>query len=256
MATGNVFEDHGLPSIDAQKEFWARWNEKWRFRDGLDDFMQRQSHIAVAWAARVGLERASILDAGCGTGWLGDTLRPFGRVIGVDLSPTAIAEGSRRHTGVDLRCGDFLTMELPTQFDFVVSADSLAHVADQRAYITRVAGLMRPGGTLLLMSQNPPIWRRRSKWVPTEAGQIEVWPSLRDLRSYLRPSFTVLHVTSLVPGGDRGALWWVENRFVRQAVRQLVGASRWDALLERALLGRELVVVAQRNGSSHAASPS
>ena len=56
MATGNVFEDHGLPSIDAQKEFWARWNEKWRFRDGLDDFMQRQSHIAVAWAARVGLE--------------------------------------------------------------------------------------------------------------------------------------------------------------------------------------------------------
>jgi hypothetical protein len=46
-------------------------------------------------------------------------------------------------------------------------------------------------------------------------------------------------------GGDRGTLWWVENRWVRGGMGRLVGRQRWRSTLEALRIGRELVVVAR-----------
>jgi 2-polyprenyl-3-methyl-5-hydroxy-6-metoxy-1,4-benzoquinol methylase len=208
--------------------------------------MERQADTAIHWATKVGLSNANILDVGCGTGWLGNALSRFGRVTGIDLSPDAIAEGARRFPDVRLLAGDFLTTPLPGQFDFVVSADALAHVGDQAKFLHRVAELLRPGGIFLLMTVNPFVWRHRSSLAPLERGQIRQWVALPALRALLRSRFTVHAVTSIVPGGDRGALWWVEHRAVLGVMGRLIGRSRWERLLERVRLGRELVVVARR----------
>jgi 2-polyprenyl-3-methyl-5-hydroxy-6-metoxy-1,4-benzoquinol methylase len=233
-----------LPSLDDQRAFWDGWNREWR-AGGLDDFMAAQRDVAVGIASALPRQPAAILEAGCGTGWLSNELSSVGHVIGVDLSSEAIASGQERFPGIDLRCADFLTLGLDSGFDMVVSADAIAHVYDPAKYIDRIAGLLKPGGAFLLMTQNPFVWHRRSRYRSYGGGQIEQWPGLRRLRALLRPCFTIEKVTSIVPGGDRGLLFWVENRYVRGGMRQILG-DRWQHLLERLLIGRELVVVAKR----------
>lgn len=233
------------PPLDLQREFWNEWNRTYRSGD-LDEFMRRQRDAAIAAARRVALEDGRILDVGCGTGWLGNSLLPFGHVWGTDLSTDAIARGRRMHPDATLLCGDFITLDLPGLFDFVVCADALAHMRDQARCVDRIAELLRPGGTFVLMTQNPVVWRRRSRAKPLGHGQHQVWPSLAECRALLANNFAIDEITSLDPGGDRGMLWWVENRYVRGVMGRVLGHERWRNLLERMRLGRELVIVARR----------
>ncbi len=247
--TSKVFSDYESakpPPLEEQGRFWDDWNRGVRFREGYDEFMDRQREKAIEAARHAGLHQARILDAGCGTGWLGNALLPSGQVWGTDLSQAAIEEGRRRHPAVQLICGDFLQLELPSPFDFVVMADSLTNMYDQAGGVRRVAALLRQGGTYLLMTPNREIWRRRSGLKPRGQGQFMAWPSLQAYRELLQPQFTIDSISSIVPGGDSGLLWWVENRWVRGGMRRLIGRERWRNLLESLGLGREWVIVARR----------
>src|SRR3954471_12670846 len=145
------------PSVEQQQRFWDSWNSQWRFRDGYDPFMDAQREVALKVAARLP-RGARALDVGCGTGWLGNSIRDFAEVWGTDLSPGAIEDGKKRHPGIHLLCGDFMALDLPKPFDLIISADSLAHMYDQEACVERIADLLHSSGTFLLMTQNGPIW--------------------------------------------------------------------------------------------------
>ncbi len=242
----NAYERAKPPPLDEQRRFWDDWNRGWRFRDGYDEFMDRQRETAIEVARRAHLHDARILDAGCGTGWLGQALLPFGRVWGTDLSQAAIDEGRGRYSGVQLICGDFLQLELPGPLDFVVMAGSLTNMYDQPGAVRRVAELLREGGTYLLMTPNREIWRHRSRLGPPGKGCFMTWPTLEAYRELLRPHFAIESISTIDPGGDSGLLWWVENRWVRGGMRRLIGRNRWRDLLESARLGREWVIVARR----------
>jgi SAM-dependent methyltransferase len=243
-------EDRAGLSADPRTAFWDSWNREWRFRHDDDPFMARQRGTALAVAQAVGLRDAKILDVGCGTGWLGDALRSCGTVWGTDLSSGALAEGARRYPGVRFIHGEFLEVHLPAPFDFVVSADALPHMSDHDGFFARIAELLRPGGTLLLMTQNPFVWARRSRirHVPDflPHSHPDDWPTLASIRRRLVPAFSVESISTFDPGGDLGVLFWVENRYVRGVMRRLLPGGRWQAMLERLRLGRELVIVARR----------
>ena len=232
------------PALEDQQAFWDGWNTEWR-HGALDSFMSRQRDAAVAVAAGLG-SGLRVIEAGCGTGWLSNELTSFGETVATDISPAAIEFGKANFPDVDLRCADFVTADLTGPFDLAISADALAHIYDQPAYVARIARLLRPGGTFLLMTQNAFVWNRRSRHIAYGGGQIEQWPSLRRIRGLLGDSFEISSIGSLVPGGDRGVLFWVENRWVRGGMGKVIGARRWERLLERARLGRELVITAVR----------
>jgi 2-polyprenyl-3-methyl-5-hydroxy-6-metoxy-1,4-benzoquinol methylase len=235
------------PSLEAQRKFWDSWNASYRQHEECDPFMRRQQEEAVAVARRLGLRDARILDAGCGTGWLGSALQPWGSVTGVDLSAAAIEWGRRVHPGVRLLCGDLDgCAELGGEYDLVVSADVIGHVPVQERFVERIARLLRPGGSLLLMTQNPFVWNRSSQLAPARPGLIRNWPSRARLRELLAPSFETARLETIVPGGDRGVLWIPGNRWVRGAARRLLGERAWTGLLEAMGTGRELVVEARR----------
>jgi 2-polyprenyl-3-methyl-5-hydroxy-6-metoxy-1,4-benzoquinol methylase len=234
------------PSLSEQREFWDGWNSQWRFGD-VDAFMARQAEVAAATCRRLGLAEARILEVGCGTGWLGATLTGFGAVTGVDLSPRSIDEGQQRYPSVELICGDVLSVELSPPYDLVLSADSFAHVYDQRRFVERISTLLAPRGTFLLMTQNAFVWDRRSKRAPLGRGQIQQWPPLTEVKAALSAHFHMRHIGSIVPGGDRGLLWWVENRYVRGGLRRVGLLPGWERALERVRLGRELVIEAERH---------
>lgn len=96
---------------------------------------------------------AQVLDAGCGTGWLGNGMRlryPVS-VTGIDFNPGAIAFAKHvaRLLEVDTRfdAADVFDYQPGRRFDLVVSIGALHHTRDCHAAIRRLArDLLVPGG--------------------------------------------------------------------------------------------------------------
>lgn len=230
------------PSVDDQQAFWDDWNRRWRTAD-IDEFMSRQREVALRWTSGNRVEQR-ILEVGCGVGWLSAAMSANGEVLGVDLSPASIELARQKYPEATFQCGDFMTLEIPGTFDCIVTADAIGHVEDHAAFTRRAAELLRVGGRLVIMTQNPFVWTRYSQLSPVGPGQIRNWPSLKALKSLLADHFRILEVSSICPAGDRGILRIANSRYVAGVLRRLIGRERATALYERMLVGRELTVVA------------
>lgn len=90
------------------------------------------------------------LDVGCGEGMLARALRQrVPEVVGVDPDSASIALAREQGGAVRYVEGDVLTESLPT-FDFVTSVATLHHM-DATTGLNRLAGLLNPGGTLVVV---------------------------------------------------------------------------------------------------------
>jgi SAM-dependent methyltransferase len=106
-----------------------------------------------------------VLDAGCGVGRWSRRLAARGaQVTGIDLSPTMIAEASRRADaqGVRAQCRflvqSLAALEMEDRFDLVLSVTVLQHILDPaalRAALQRMVDHLADGGTLILLEAAP-----------------------------------------------------------------------------------------------------
>jgi SAM-dependent methyltransferase len=239
--------DEIMPTRLEQENFWNDWNMAQRTR-GLDDFMVRQLLEALKWVRSLNLPKPRVLEIGCGTGWLGGELnRECGAIVtGVDLSPLAIEQARASYPNLEFIHGDVLELAMDRAFDVVVTADAIAHIPDQQRAIDFVARVLAPRGLLILMTQNAFVWSRSSYLKPRHPGQHRDWPTLRRIRRLLSDDFSILWVSSLVPGGDRGVLRIVNSRYFSGVLGRIFGRRRVDQFKERLLIGRELVIIARR----------
>lgn len=102
-------------------------------------------------------EAARILDVGCGDGFHLRLLREFGRpgwrLEGVDADPRAVA--AARKFGLDVHLGDVHDIELPlSSYDLILLIMTVEHLADPLDTLRRIRELLRPGGRLLLITDN------------------------------------------------------------------------------------------------------
>jgi demethylmenaquinone methyltransferase/2-methoxy-6-polyprenyl-1,4-benzoquinol methylase len=113
----------------------------------------------------------SVIDAACGTGKLSGALAervgPFGRVVGVDLSPAMVERA--RHANPDLIQLDFKVgnaLHLPAEdgaFDAATIGFGLRNLADFEAGFRELRRVVRPGGRVVcleLSMPRPKIWGR------------------------------------------------------------------------------------------------
>ena len=93
-----------------------------------------------------------VLDVACGTGVLiPDYLaRDVASVTAVDISPkmAAIARAKFPQDRVTVICGDVEETEFEKDFDCIVIYNAFPHFPDPERLIRRLAGKLRPGGTL------------------------------------------------------------------------------------------------------------
>ncbi len=95
----------------------------------------------------------SVLDFGCGEGMLARRLRArSARVVGIDPDEDSIRAAREQSVGdIDYICGDALEYPFESEsFDAVVSVAVLHHIDAARGLV-RMAELVRPGGTVIVI---------------------------------------------------------------------------------------------------------
>ena len=102
----------------------------------------------------------SVLDLGCGEGWLARALAAQGvRVIGVDAVPALVAR-AREAGGGDFRVAsyeDVIAGRLALTVDAVVCNFSLLGEASVEGLLGALAALLAPGGSLLIQTLHPAV---------------------------------------------------------------------------------------------------
>jgi 2-polyprenyl-3-methyl-5-hydroxy-6-metoxy-1,4-benzoquinol methylase len=101
---------------------------------------------------------ATVLDVGCFIGINTKKIRDIGKdVVGVDVSGEVIAEAARRYPELKFLKAD--AMELsgkfpPESFDCVVASEVIEHVTDPKRFLAEAGKVLKPGGRLVLTTQN------------------------------------------------------------------------------------------------------
>ncbi len=136
---------------DTFAEAYSRANES----NLLNGWYERPAMVTLAGD----VDGHRVLDAGCGSGPLAETLRAEGAIVtGMDSSP-AMVDLARRRLGddADLRVAD-LGAPLPFDdgsFDTVVASLVLHYLQDWAAPLGELRRVLRPGGRLVLSVPHP-----------------------------------------------------------------------------------------------------
>jgi 2-polyprenyl-3-methyl-5-hydroxy-6-metoxy-1,4-benzoquinol methylase len=235
---------NSAPGTILQQQFWDRWNSDTREQQ-RDEVSERQRREVVGWLEAIERRDLDIIDVGCGTGWLEEHLLTFGRVTGTDLSDRVLQRAATRVPDAHFVAGDFMTLDFEkASFDVVVSLEVLSHVADQAAFLGRLADLLRPRGYLMLATQNRPILELND--IPPPApGQLRRWVDRHELAGLLKADFEVLRLYTVTPRARRGLLRLLNSSKLNSVVRRVSG-DRFDRLKEGLGLGWTIMALAQR----------
>jgi SAM-dependent methyltransferase len=138
--------------------------------DGSDEDLRRLLGLSqlTAESARRAFRRADLragqaaIDCGCGPigglDVLAEMVGPAGRVVGIDFSESAIgrarsATAALGLLNVELIAGDINQVDPATlggPFDLAFTRHFLVHQADPAKTLSQVAGLLRPGGRIVM----------------------------------------------------------------------------------------------------------
>lgn len=137
-----------------------RTNDPGTFIRTLELARQVQGFAATRAEVMDGLRIAeghSVLDVGCGVGFdcllFAERVGPHGRVVGIDLSETMLAEATRRADGLGLpvsyELGDATQLDFPDgTFDSCRCERVLEYVPDVDRVISEMIRVTRPGGRI------------------------------------------------------------------------------------------------------------
>jgi SAM-dependent methyltransferase len=237
------------PPIPTQQAYWNKWNAAKNERP-LSDISRDQRETVLDWLERTGRSDLNILEVGCGAGWLCPALKPFGRVTATDLADAVLREASTRVPGVKFVAGDFMTLDFgDEQFDVIVSVEVLSHIADHPKFIAKIASLLRPGGLLMLATQNRPVLERYNHVPPAPGEQLRHWVNGNELTSLLTPHFEIRRLDTISAAASKGPYRLLFGQKAKQVLRKVVGRSIEDAAA-RAGLGWTLIALAQKRQTS------
>ena len=164
-----------------------------------------------------------LLDIGCGAGLLCEPLARLGaQVIGIDPSASNIA-AAKAHAdkgllSIDYRCTTVEAMDPRERFDIVLAMEVVEHVKDVGAFLNRCAGMLKPGGLMVVSTINRN-WKSFAlaivgaeyvlRWLPRGTHQWDKFVTPDELARYLLASkLVVTEETGVVysPFGDRWSL--------------------------------------------------
>ncbi|WP_099868084.1 class I SAM-dependent methyltransferase [Pararhizobium haloflavum] len=238
---------HQTTPIDLQRQFWNRWNTTHR-EASIQDVSLRQGDVVRDWFNALGRNDQAILEVGCGSGWLCGQLLSFVQVTATDLSDEVLDRAHLRNPQVRFVAGDFMEIDFGTKiFDVIVTLEVLSHVRDQKAFVHKLASHLKPGGYLMMATQNRTVLQRFNAIAPPAPGQLRRWVDADELQTLLADDFEILELFSVFPKANKGVMRVVNSRKLNLPIRLLLG-TRVERLKERLGLGWTLMALAKRAG--------
>ena len=110
-------------------------------------------HLAEIAARKTTQPPSSILDIGCGTGFVAEAVVnrwPRADITAVDRSLGMLRQAKRKLPHLRAVAGDIATMEFDPSFDLILSSMALHWVAEPQKAIKRWQRWLKPGGRLLV----------------------------------------------------------------------------------------------------------
>lgn len=165
---------HGASVDPEEVERFARIAEEWWDPKGPLGALHRLNPARLGFIRRVALERFGcdgalrapfeglrLLDVGCGGGLLCEPMARLGfSVTGIDAAQrnveAAAAHAQAHGLSIDYRCvsAEALLAEDGPGFDVVLNMEVVEHVADPAGFLRATAGLVAPGGLMIVATLN------------------------------------------------------------------------------------------------------
>jgi ubiquinone/menaquinone biosynthesis C-methylase UbiE len=141
------------------RDFWDRVAADWQIQVGSDGDRNRVLNSdPVLWRFLGDVQGHSVLDAGCGTGYLSRKLHERGaRVTGIDLSARMIEIARAQSAGIDFRvdsCTELRSLD-DGLFDRLVSNYVLMDLPDLSGALSAFHRVLKPGGLAILVFSHP-----------------------------------------------------------------------------------------------------
>ncbi len=202
---------------------------------GIDSYLRRFKDSEPLFSIP---ENASVLDIDCrtcvGTAYFLKR-HPRARFTCLAMAGSFVTRGrerlAREGVAADVRQVTGLPLDLPdAAFDVALSYETLEHVPDPRTFVSELARVLKPGGTLVLTTPNrlwePVHWLSATLHLDHGEGPHRMLPR-REILSHLREAgltVTTERTFVLVPVGPRWLLAlgrWKEKILPERALRLL-----------------------------------
>jgi ubiquinone/menaquinone biosynthesis C-methylase UbiE len=145
--------------IKETRDLWDRVADDWRLQVGDDgDGNRILNSDPVSWKFAGDVNGLTVLDAGCGTGYLSKKLFDHGaRVTGVDFSERMIAIAQTTYPQIDFcvdSCAELRTLN-DEHFDLVIANYVLMDIPDLQGTVTSFSRVLKTGGVAVLVFSHP-----------------------------------------------------------------------------------------------------
>ena len=145
--------------LEEVRDFWNRIADDWRIQVGDDGDRNRiLNSDPVLWKFAGDVSGLTVLDAGCGTGYLSKKLRDRGALVtGIDFSERMIEIARATHPDIGFRvdsCSELRTIG-DEHFDVVIANYVLMDVPDLERTMKAFNRVLRTGGMAVLVFSHP-----------------------------------------------------------------------------------------------------
>lgn len=117
---------------------------------------RREARRVLKWCKKLPAD-AKILDVGCGDGFYLGLIKDFGKptwqLEGIDSDPRAIAAAAK--AGLNVIQGHVEDVPLAEgTYDLILCIMTIEHVGNPTAFLTRLRSLLKPGGRIVIVTDN------------------------------------------------------------------------------------------------------
>lgn len=125
------------------------------------------ANVILPWTlkevSRLSTEKYSILDIGCGCGYLTNAIYQSGRpcVEGLDISPVSIAYAKKKYPHISFSKQDFYSIPLFQRYDLCLAVMALNNMPDMPTFFKVAHSILYNGGHLIIVLPHPCFWTEK-----------------------------------------------------------------------------------------------